>query len=400
MRPNIPFIITDNQSPWTMGCYGNDEIRTPNLDRLAGEGVRFDNAFCASAVCSPNRATLLTGLMPSQHGVHSWLGKEQPDAQMGPDAYCTIGEFTTLPEILAEAGYDCGLSGKWHLGDSLHPQRGFRYWFAKPKGHTRTFYDAEAIWNGEVYREPRYDTDAIADHAVGFLRSTQNRDCIRNETAMRSYACAVSGIDDGVGSVLDALDELGLADDTLMVFTADHGLCAGHNGLWGMADHCRPRRLPQTNLRVPLLWRRPGVISAGHVVDTMTNHYDFLPTLLDHLGLSDRLPAALPLPGRSYAPALAGGEPDWDDEVVFSEYEDTRSVQTRDWKLIRREPGGPNELYDLRNDPGERVNHWDDRAAAARQPDLSARLDEFFARYSVAEYDRWRGGGSKSGAIN
>ena len=167
MKPNIVFILTDNQSPWTLGCYGNSEIRTPHIDRLATEGIRFTNAFCANPVCSPNRATLLTGLMPSQHGVHSWLGTEDPDAQMGPDAYCTIGEFTTLPQILANAGYACGMSGKWHLGDSLHPQLGFDYWFAKPKGHTQGFYDQDAIWEGAVYRESRYYTDAITDHAEG-----------------------------------------------------------------------------------------------------------------------------------------------------------------------------------------------------------------------------------------
>ncbi len=84
MRPNIVFIITDNQSPWTLGCYGNDEIRTPNCDRLASEGVRFTNSMCVNPVCSPNRATYMTGLTPSQHGVHNWLGGEKPDAQVGP----------------------------------------------------------------------------------------------------------------------------------------------------------------------------------------------------------------------------------------------------------------------------------------------------------------------------
>ncbi len=103
MRPNIVFIISDNQSPWTLGCYGNGEILTPGVDRMAAEGVRFTNAFCVNPVCSPNRATCLTGLMPSQHGVHSWLGLEQPDAQMGEQAYCTIREFDTLPERLASA---------------------------------------------------------------------------------------------------------------------------------------------------------------------------------------------------------------------------------------------------------------------------------------------------------
>ena len=144
-RPNILFIMTDNQSSWTLGCYGNEEIRTPHIDQLASEGVLCKNAYCINSVCSPSRATYLTGLIPSQHGVHCYLGGEDPDAQMGPEAYCTIGEFANLPRLLSESGYNCGLSGKWHLGDSLHPQQGFSYWFTKPKGHTSTFYDAEAI---------------------------------------------------------------------------------------------------------------------------------------------------------------------------------------------------------------------------------------------------------------
>ena len=119
--PNIIFIMTDNQGAWTLGCHGNPDIRTPNIDQLADGGIRFSNAYCVNSVCSPSRATFFTGLTPSQHGVHSYLGGEKPDSQMGPDAYCTIREFANLPRILSDTGYDCGLSGKWHLGDSMTP---------------------------------------------------------------------------------------------------------------------------------------------------------------------------------------------------------------------------------------------------------------------------------------
>lgn len=154
-RPNVVMIMTDNQGAWTLGCYGNEDIRTPGIDALAARGVRFSNAYCVNSVCSPSRATWFTGLIPSQHGVHCFLGGEKPDAQMGTDAYCTIEEFENLPSALHRKGYACGLSGKWHLGDSLNPQLGFDYWFTKPKGGTSEFYDSEMIWQGEVYKEPR-----------------------------------------------------------------------------------------------------------------------------------------------------------------------------------------------------------------------------------------------------
>src|SRR6188768_3100758 len=108
-RPrNIVLILTDNQGAWTLGCYGNQDIRTPNIDALAREGMLFEHCYSSNAVCSPTRATLLTGLIPSQHGVHSYL--TAGGAQIGPHAYSTIAEFRTLPKILSEAGYTCGLS--------------------------------------------------------------------------------------------------------------------------------------------------------------------------------------------------------------------------------------------------------------------------------------------------
>src|SRR5262245_2284839 len=169
--PNLLFILTDNHGAWTLGCYGNPEIKTPNIDKLAAEGILFRAAFCNNSVCSPSRATFLTGLLPSQHGVHAYI----PDAaQIGPKAHSTIGEFRTLPKILSEAGYVCGLSGKWHLGANLEPQEGFTYWFTKKGGHTTTFYGDEMIWQGRVYRETNYTTDVITEHAIDFLN--QNRD--------------------------------------------------------------------------------------------------------------------------------------------------------------------------------------------------------------------------------
>ncbi len=450
-RPNIVFIITDNQSPWTLGCYGNAEILTPNIDRLAAGGLRFDNTFCVNPVCSPNRATCLTGLMPSQHGVHRWLGTEKPDAQMGPDAYCVIEEFANLPQILADEGYRCGHSGKWHLGDSAHPQLGFDYWYAMTQGHTASFYDMKVAWQGEVIAEPKNFVEATGEHAAEFLSqqtadqpfflhvgfngpycvdgdlltghrnrhaayygdkelecfprtepdASQKtfREAFGNPVARRSYAAAISGVDDAVGVILDKLTEMGLADDTIVVFTADHGACAGHNGLWGMGEHARPFNVTQTTMRVPMIVRHPSRIPAGGALATMTSHADFFPSILHHLGLAGRLPADVPLAGRDYSPALVGEPCDRGEQIIFAEYETTRLAITPDWKLIRRHGFGVDQLFDLAGDPDETTNLLDSPAAADVRDDLTGRLDEFFARHSDPQYDTWAGGRSKGGSL-
>ena len=448
-QPNLIFIITDNQSPWTLGCYGNRDILTPNIDALAAGGMRLENTFCVNPVCSPNRATCLTGLMPNQHGVHRWLGVEQPSAQMGEHAYCTIEEFATLPQILSDAGYHCGHSGKWHLGDSLNPQLGFEYWYAMTQGHTANFYDMKVAWQGEVIEEPTHFVDATAEHAVDFL-SQQSADepfflhvgfngpyCVDGEllsghrnrhaeyyadkelacfprtepeptqktfnkafgnpVARASYACAVSGVDDAVGAILDQLDAMGLAEDTVVVFTADHGACAGHNGYWGMGEHARPFNVAQTTMRVPMIVPHPVGVPAGQAMEPMTNHADFFPSVLDHLGMADRLPADLPLAGRDYAPALAGEACDLGEEIIFSEYETTRLVTTPTWKLIRRHGFGRDQLFNLAADPEETINLLGTPDAAAIEAELSAKLDAFFSRYCDPQYDTWAGGRSKGG---
>ncbi|MFB3828229.1 MAG: sulfatase [Bryobacteraceae bacterium] len=445
--PNLVFILTDNHGAWSLGCYGNRDVRTPNIDGLAREGVLFERAFAVNAVCSPTRASLLTGLMPSQHGVHRYLNAG--GAQIGPGAYNTIGEFDSLPVILTRAGYTAGLSGKWHLGGNLTPQSGFSYWITKPHGGSNGFYNQEVIEDGKIRIHPGYLTDLWTERAVDFIEKNRERpfflfltyngpyglggaatEPIRNrhaayyadkempsfprdaphpwlfnnrawmkEPAMRrKYAAEISGIDDGVGRVVETLARLGLERDTLVLFTADQGLACGQSGFWGMGDHTRPLTAFDWTMSVPMIFRQPGRIAGGLRSDIMVDTCDVLPTLLACLGLEGRQPSRPAPSGRNFAPVLLGQTMDWEN-VVFFEFENVRAVRTAEWKYIERIHQAPNELYDLRNDPGERLNLYGREDLRGIQDGLSKRLHAFFERYADPKWDLWKGGKSKSGLI-
>jgi len=443
-RPNVVLIMTDNHGAWTLGCYGNPDIRTPNIDRLATEGIRFTEAFSSNAVCSPTRATYLTGLIPSQHGVHCYLGRNE--AQMGAKAYSTIAEFRTLPQILSDNGYACGLVGKWHLGNNMHPQEGFSYWITMPHGGTSTFYDAEVIEDGKVRIEPKYLTDLWTEHAARFIgqnkdrpfflflsyngpyglgsslnkparnRHTQyysdkdlgsfpresihpwlhnNKQFLGNVDAIRRYACELGAIDDGVGQIMHTLKEHGLDAETLVIFTADQGWAGGQNGLWGMGDHTRPLHAFDSTMRIPLIFRRPGTIGPARTSDLMVSNYDLLGTVLGHVGLTGEAPSDPKPPGRDYSPVLKGRSLKW-DKTVFYEFENVRAIRTAEWKYIERFAQGPHELYDLKNDPNERFNLYGQPKQTGVQKRLRTRLYRFFDRYADPKYDLWRGGRSKT----
>ncbi len=448
-RPNVVLIMTDNHGAWTLGCYGNGDIRTPRIDRMAREGTLFTQAFSSNPVCSPTRATYLTGLMPSQHGVHCFLRGGR--LQTGPESRNTLQEFTSLPEILNDAGYACGLVGKWHLGGNMSPQEKLDdYWITMPHGGTSTFYGANIIEDGKQRKEPQYLTDFWTKHAVQFidqqtatekpfflflsyngpyalsrllLREGQNRhasyyadkplpsfprqpphpwqyhnlDYHNNPVSIRRVATEVSGVDDGVGRVLDTLRQKGIDENTVVIFVADQGWSGGHGGYFGMGDHTRPVTADDEMMKIPMIWRHPGGITGNAKSDVLITNYDFLPTLLGYLGMSDRLPNDPPLPGRDFSKELQeANSVELKDEAVFYEFERLRCVRTRDWKYVHRHPNGPHELYHLTDDPDEFTNlatfteHQDTRRK------LKQRLDEYFTQYAKPRFDMWNGGGSQT----
>ncbi len=444
-RPaNVVLVMTDNHGAWTLGCYGNPDIHTPHIDRLAAEGMLFTRAFSSNAVCSPTRATYLTGLLPSQHGVHCFLRRNE--AQMGDNPYCTIREFRTLPRVLSENGYHCGLVGKWHLGANLIPQEGFSTWVTMPHGATATFYDAEVIEDGKLRKEPKYLTDLWTERAVDFIAENRsrpfflflsyngpyglgrtltrparnrhaeiyandlfpsfprtqmhpwlfnNKEYLNNPVSIRRFAAELSAVDDGVGTVLGTLKQNGLEENTLVIFCADQGWIGGQNGLWGMGDHTRPLTAFDGMMRIPLIFRQPGRIPSGTTSDIMTSNYDLMPTVLNHLGIAAANRLNPNSPGRDFSPVLAGKEIEWTNRV-FYEMENVRAIRTAAAKYIHRHPDGPFELYDLQSDPHEKVNLFGQPQRADLQTALQEQLQTFFDRYASPKYDLYRGGTSKA----
>ena len=167
--------MTDNQPSDLLGCYGNTEIESPILDKIAKEGVVFENAFCPNAMCSPSRASVWTGLMPSQHGIHTWLD----DRLMAkwPKDWNALKEFDTLPEILKRNGYDTAMIGKYHLGCLEKPQNSIDHWITMGRGHTLDFYGNTIIENSKKYIHEGHSVELFTSKAVEYVKGrTQNRE--------------------------------------------------------------------------------------------------------------------------------------------------------------------------------------------------------------------------------
>ena len=428
-RPNVLFILSDDQGAWAMRCAGNDDIITPALDGIAAGGVRFTDFFCTSPVCSPARASLLTGEIPSRHGVHDWIRA----GNVGAGRVDYLAGQALLTDVAAASGYRCGLIGKWHLGASDVPRPGHVRWYAHQSGMS-PYFDAPMVDGTRPIEVPGYLTHDLTDHALRFLHDEAPhaqpfwlalnytaphypwidshpaeytelyRNCAfascpqeaphpftahgnpatdegfrRPRESLTGYFAATTAMDAGIGRVLAALEHLGLASSTLVIFMSDNGMNCGHHGIWGKGNGTRPQNMYDSSVKVPCLMAQPGRIAPA-VSDALLSAYDVFPTLVDYLGLADG--AARERPGRSFRALLDGRGAAPDREiVVYDEYGPVRMVRTREWKYVHRHPDGPHELYDLVRDPGERTNRVDDPTVRMTLAMLRGRLDSWFARY-------------------
>ena len=222
-----------------------------------------------------------------------------------------------------------------------------------------------------------------------------NKQYLNNVDSIRRYAAELSGVDDGVGSVMQKLGACGLDDDTLVIFCADQGWLGGQNGLWGMGDHTRPLTAFDGMMHVPLIIRHTGRVPVGQQSDLMVSNYDLMPTLLAYLDLATPERLNSNSPGRDFSPVLHGESIEWENRV-FYEMENVRAIRTENAKYVHRFPEGPFELYDLAADPHEKVNLYGQPSQAELQQALTTELTEFFDQYADPQYDLYRGGTSKA----
>ncbi|MGJ5818427.1 sulfatase family protein [Paludibaculum fermentans] len=430
-RPNVVIFMSDDHGAWANGCYGCSDIQTPNIDRLASTGARFTGAYACTPVCSPSRMTYMTGLIPSQHGVQDYL---LPRDSFGPAATRFLDGHPTWSEALAAHGYTLGLCGKWHMGDDDKAQRGFSYWHTVPGGGG-TYRDPEFVTNGVRRKLTGYKTNLVTDGALEFLDTVRNKPFVlhlpfyaphtpydyqpeefrqpyrdsnfscfpdtprhpwQNPELARhhgqrasklGYSALITGMDHNMARVLQRLDQMGVRENTLVIFTADQGWSAGHHGVWGKGNGTWPFNMYEEALRVPLIWNHPGRIAAGRVIPSLVSSYDFFPTILDYLGVP--APNGGRRPGRSYTRLLRGDSQNWRNRLYF-EYANVRGLRTQTLKYIERTSEFPSEMYDLEADPGETKNVLRDAAYARTAATLRAELAGFFRAAGAPNLQDWR----------
>ncbi len=422
-RPNIVFILIDDVRWDELGCTGHPFIKTPNIDRIAKEGAMFRNAFMTTPLCSPSRASFLTGQYAHTHGITDNV-----------DRSAASHKLISFPLLLHQSGYETAFIGKWHMGNDDKPRPGFDRWVSfKGQG---TYLDPEINEDGKPVKPSGYITDILNGYAVEYINRrhdkpfliylahkaihpevTQNDDGSVNLSNAETFIPAerhkslyagktiphrpnykrapedkpalrrrignlpplgaatatsdeaifgrqrsIGAIEDGVGEILKALKQTGQLDNTIIVFTSDNGYFYGEHGL------SVERRLAyEESIRMPLLVRYPRIIKAGTKRDEIALNIDLAPTLLSVAGV----PVPANIQGRSLVPLLTGEGVKWRDSFLIEYYSDNvfprivhmgyKAVRTGRWKYIHYlELNGMDEFYDLKTDPYEMKNLIDE----------------------------------------
>jgi N-acetylgalactosamine-6-sulfatase len=402
-RPNLILLLADDLGWGDVGSYGSELIRTPQLDRLAEQGMRWTQFYAASAVCSPSRCSCITGRYPLRFGFTRHGGATQ---RVGlPD------DTVTLPRLLKQAGYRTAHVGKWHLGGNNMRELGFdqsvRVFLSKMEDDSRRYHDGVRYMerDGEpVEQTGRFMTEALVDEALKLIDEYAAGDepfflnlwfyaphepyNLAPEPYARPYEGVAQGddlkyrsmvgcMDDGVGRIRARLEQLGIDENTLLVFTSDNGPSyQGSPGPWvgGKGD------LHEGGIRMPMIAHWPGRIEAGSVAPELAHTNDLLPTFCEAAGVP--LPDDVAFDGISLLSRLDGealperGPVFWQMDLYpwypqpgeKPEPFATEVVRQDDWKLLALD-GTPTALYDLENDPTESANLLD------RRPEIRSELN-------------------------
>jgi len=417
-KPNIVFILADDLGWGDLGAYGQKKVRTPRLDRMAVEGMRFTQFYAGSTVCAPSRCALMTG----RHMGHASVRGNADERGVG-----LLPEDVTVAEVLKRDGYATGAFGKWGLGRPGNPGMPTRKGFDEHFGyllqhHAHRYYTDHLFRNEErvaVDEDRDFSHDLIAEAAFDFVRRNRDRPFFlylpftvphaelrapeeslaeyrgsfpekpfRNDKADRSperrgyrsqpepraaFAAMVTRMDRDVGRLLDLFQDLGIDGDTVVFFSSDNGPHQEGGGdpkFFGSAGGLRgiKRDLYEGGIRVPMIVRWPGKIAASAVSDQVWAMWDFLPTAAEIAGA----PAPPGIDGISMVPALRG-LPQRSHEFLYFEFHERgfqQAARLGDWKAVRPRVGRPIELYNLRVDPAETTD------LARDHPDIAARIEE------------------------
>jgi arylsulfatase A len=402
-KPNIVWIMADDLGYGDVGCFGQKIIKTPRLDQMAAEGLRFTSAYCGTSVCAPSRASLMTGLHTGHCPIRA-NREVQPEGQMPLPK-----SLPTVARTLQSAGYRTGIFGKWGLGfpgSGSEPNHlGFNEFFGYNCQRKAHDYYPTSLWhNDQVLDLPgnakgkrqQYSHDLIFDEAIKWLRASKDgpfflywamtiphqkyeapdlgefaaKDWPEPE---KNYAAMVQRMDRDIGRLSDLLKELKIEDNTLVIFVSDNGACfdyAGHKtAFFSSSGPLRgaKRDMYEGGLRTPTIARWPGKIKAGQTSDVPWAFWDLYPTAAELAGAT--MPAGAKIDGRSIVPLLLG-KPFTPHESFYWELHEVGSGQAArwdHWKAVRTAPSRPIEIYDLSADLGETKD------LASARPDLAAR---------------------------
>ncbi len=406
-KPNIILFFSDDAGYADFGFQGNSKYHTPNLDKLASEGVKFTDGYVTASVCSPSRAGLMTGRYPQRFGHYTNLpGKPDPNV---PDSIRGLPlNQITMAELLRQNGYATGIIGKWHLGTEPHflpYNRGFDEFFGIPGGGSQYFYPKSlkslACNYKDITKEPLpYLTDAFGNEAVGFIERHKDEpfflylsfnaphtplqapdslidlfDADFRTGVRKKNAAMTTSLDKNIGKVLRKLDELVLTENTLIVFANDNGGAMPYNA--SLNDPLRGTKgtFLEGGIRVPFLMKWPKHIDSGTVYNYPVSTLDLLPTFVAVAG--GDLPDDRDYPGVNLIPYLTGNNKERPHEVLFWRNVYRKAVRKGDWKLVIT-PYGKRWLFNLSNDIGETTDLFQEHPEIAT--DLLSELKQWEAK--------------------